>query len=72
MSLGMSKSLYHLADDEGVEVTLPVADWLCNVYPPSDLSILLEPDQTPIPWNAESIYVCLGNPADANFRLPIA
>ena len=72
MSLGTSKSLYRLADDEGVDVTLPGVDWLRNVYPSHDLSILLEPDQTPIPWNTESIYVCPGNPDDVNSRVPIA
>lgn len=71
-SVGTGKSLYRLADDEGVDVTVPSADWLRDVYPSFDLSVLLEPDQTPIPWNTELFYVCPGNPDDVNPRVPIA
>lgn len=72
MSWGTSKSLYRFADDEDVDVTLHSDNWLRDVYSSFDLSILLEPDQSPIPWNTESIYVCPGNPDDINSRVPIA
>jgi hypothetical protein len=71
-SLGPNKSLFRLADDEGLDVTLPSVDWLRDVYPTSDLTALLEPDQTPIPWNTESLYVCPGNPDDVEPHVPIA
>jgi hypothetical protein len=68
---GESGYLYREVDDEDTDICAPGAEWLEFTFHSDQLTWLLEPEETPIPWNKTPFYAYPGNPDTWDVTVPI-
>lgn len=71
-TLGAGTWLYRESDDEGTDVCIPGPEWLEQTFGAGDFAWLLEPEETPVPWNRRSYHALPGNPGPWDVTVPIA